>query len=87
MAIPPDPWDARNRGAGRVAQSAVDHHKKEIKEEVADSLPPGSSGVVALFDERWVVEVEKATAKADKVSKHEVDQDSAEEAKKAAAAA
>jgi hypothetical protein len=73
-------------GAG-VGGLLSHHHKKDIKEEVADSLPPGSSGIVALFDERWVAEVEKATAKADKVSKHEVDKDSAEEAKKAVAAA
>ena len=73
-------------GAGTEASSRT-RRKKDIKEEVADSLPPGSSGIVALFDERWVAEVEKATAKADKVSKHEVDSDSAEEAKKAAAGA
>ena len=52
---------------------------------MADSLSPGSSGIVALFDEQWVAEVEKAMANADKVSKHEVDKDSAEAAKKAAA--
>ena len=70
-------------GVGGLVSHA---NKKDIKEEVADSLPNNSSGIVALFDERWVAEVEKATAKADKVSKHEVDKDSAEEAKKAAAA-
>ena len=36
-------------------------------------LPPGSSGIVALFEERWVDEVEKALTKADTVTKHEVD--------------
>ena len=75
-------------GIGAGVGGLVSHaSKKDIKEEVADSLPPGSSGIVALFDERWVAEVEKATANADKVSKHEVDKDSAEEAKKAAAGA
>ena len=75
-------------GIGAGFGGLVSHaQKKDIKEEVADSLPPGSSGIVALFDERWVAEVEKATGKADKVSKHEVDKDSAEEAKKAVAAA
>jgi uncharacterized membrane protein len=61
--------------------------KKEIKAEVEDVLPPGSSGIVALFEERWVAEVEKALAKADKVAKHEVDKQSAEEVKTAAAKA
>ena len=74
-------------GIGAGFGGLVSHgQKKDIKEEVAESLPPGSSGIVALFDEQWVSEVEKATAKADRVSKHEVDKDSAEEAKKAAAA-
>jgi uncharacterized membrane protein len=74
-------------GIGAGVGGLVSHgQKKDIKEEVADSLPNNSSGIVALFDEQWVAEVEKATAKADKVSKHEVDKDSAEEAKKAAAA-
>jgi uncharacterized membrane protein len=73
-------------GAG-VGGLLSHHHKKDIKEEVAESLPPGSSGIVALFDERWVADVEKAMANADKVSKHEVDKDSAEQATKAAAGA
>jgi uncharacterized membrane protein len=73
-------------GAG-VGGLLSHHHRKDIKQEVADSLPNNSSGIVALFDERWIAEVEQATAKADKVSKHEVDKDSAEEAKKATAAA
>ena len=70
-------------GAG-IGGLVSHHHKKDIKEEVADSLPPGSSGIVALFDERWVSEVEKAIANADNVAKHQVDKDSAEAAKKAA---
>ena len=75
-------------GIGAGVGGLVSHaNKKDIKEEVADSLPPSSSGIVALFDEQWAAEVEKATAKADKVSKHEVDKDSVEEAKKATAAA
>jgi hypothetical protein len=62
-----------------------DHHqKKEIKEDVEEVLPPGSSGIVALFEERWVEDVEKALANADQASKHEVDSDSAEEIKASA---
>jgi hypothetical protein len=44
-------------------------------------LPPGSSGIVVLFEERWVADVEKATAKAEKVSKHQVDGTSADAVK------
>lgn len=69
-------------GVGGGAGALVDHHRKsEIKEDVEDTLPPGSSGIVALFEERWVAEVDKAIAKADKVSKHEVDPASAEDVK------
>src|SRR3954452_8823035 len=65
-------------GLGAGVGGLVSHaNKKDIKEQVADSLPPGSSGIVALFDEQWVTEVEKAMANADNVTKHEVDKDSA----------
>jgi len=70
-------------GAG-VGGLRSHHDKKEIKEEVADDLPPGSSGIVALFEPGPESEIEKALANADKVSKHEVDQASVEEAKSAA---
>jgi uncharacterized membrane protein len=63
----------------------VSHSEKaEIKAEVADDLPLGSSGIVALFEEQWATDVQKALPKADKVSKHEVDKTSAEKAKAAA---
>lgn len=72
-------------GAGAGIGGLVSHsEKKEIKAEVADDLPPGSSGIVALFEEQWEADVDKALANADKVSKHEVDKDSAEKAKAAA---
>ena len=68
--------------AGAGAGAIVDHkQKKEIKADVEDVLPPGSSGIVALFEERWVEDVEKALANAEKVTKHEVDSESAEEVK------
>jgi uncharacterized membrane protein len=72
-------------GIGAGTGALLDHHhKSEIKADVEDALPPGSSGIVALFEERWVADVEKALAKADKVSKHEVDQASAENVKQTA---
>jgi uncharacterized membrane protein len=69
-------------GIGAGAGAILDHHQKnEIKADVEEVLPPGSSGIVALFEERWVEHVEKALMKADKVSKHEVDSESAEDVK------
>ena len=74
-------------GVGAGAGKLVSHAEKaEIKDEVADDVPPGSSAIVALFEERWATDVEKALPKADKVSKHEVDKQSAENAKTAAPA-
>jgi uncharacterized membrane protein len=60
------------------------HERKEIKAEVENVLPRGSSGIVVLFDERWVGQIDEALAKADSVSKHDVDSDSAGELKTAA---
>jgi uncharacterized membrane protein len=73
-------------GIGAGTGAILDHkHKNEIKADVEEALPPGSSGIVALFGERWVADVDKALAKADKVTKHEVDSKSAEEVKATAA--
>jgi uncharacterized membrane protein len=67
-------------GIGAGAGAIVDRRqKKEIKADVEEVLPPGSSGIVALFEEQGVENVEKALAKADSVHKHEVDADSAED--------
>jgi uncharacterized membrane protein len=69
-------------GVGAGVGGLVSHHeKKEIKAEVANDLPLGSSGIVVLFDETWVTEVEKALSKPDNVSKHKVDKQSVEHAK------
>jgi uncharacterized membrane protein len=69
-------------GIGAGTGAIVDRRqKKEIKADVEEVLPPGSSGIVALFEERWVADVEKALTRADKVTKHEVDSESAEEVK------
>jgi uncharacterized membrane protein len=65
-------------GLGAGGGALLDrHHKNEIKADVENDLPPGSSGIVALFEERWVADVEKALAKAAKVDKHEIDAASA----------
>ena len=59
-------------------------HKQEIREDVANDLPPGSSGILALFEPRWITEVEAAVSNADSVAKHEIDADSAHQAAAAA---
>ena len=74
-------------GVGGGAGAILDHEqKKEIKRDVEDVLPPGSSGIVAVFEERWVAEVDKALAKAEKVTKEKLDSGSVEGVKESAAA-
>jgi uncharacterized membrane protein len=75
-------------GVGAGAGAILDHEqKKAIKADVEEVLPPGSSGIVAIFEETWVTEVEKALAKAEKVSKEKVDSTSFAEVKDSAEAA
>ena len=63
----------------------MSHHREhEIKKDVEDVLPPGTSGIVAVFEEVWVAQVEKALAKAEKIDKEKVDRDSVEQVKEAA---
>ena len=54
-------------GTGAIVDQVTKH---EIKSDLEDTLPPNSSGIVAVFEERWVAEVEKTLAKADKAEKH-----------------
>ena len=50
--------------AGAGLGGLMSHHREhEIKKELEDVLPPNSSGIVAIFDEVWVAQVEKALAK------------------------
>lgn len=72
-------------GAGLGIGGLMSHRdKKAIKADVEDTLPPNSSGIVAMFEEQWVADVDKALSHADKVSKEQVDADSAKEVKAAA---
>ncbi len=74
-------------GLGLGAGGLLSHGQKAvIKADVEDTLPLNSSGIVALFEEVWVTEVEKSLAKADSVTKHEVDPSSAEDVKAVATA-
>jgi uncharacterized membrane protein len=75
-------------GIGAGSGKLLDHHRKsEIKADVEDELPPNSSGIVALFEERWVDDVENALANADKVSTREIDPGSVDDVKADAAKA
>lgn len=56
----------------------------DIKKEVEDVLPPGTSGIIALFDVTYKPKVDDAVSHASKVDKEEVSPESAEELKKAA---
>lgn len=72
-------------GAGLGIGGLKSHReKKAIKADLEETLPLNSSGIVALFEEKWVADVDKALSHADKVTKHEVDPDSATEVKEAA---
>jgi uncharacterized membrane protein len=60
------------------------HDKKEIKKEVEDVLPPDSSGIAVLIEEKWVGEVEKSLSKAEKRMREAIDEENAEELRTAA---
>jgi uncharacterized membrane protein len=73
-------------GAG-VGGLVSAHRESEIKKDVEDVLPPGSSGIITLFDITWKPKVDEALSKASKIDEEDVDADSAaklkEEANKA----
>ena len=74
-------------GIGAGLGGLISHgHKAEIKADVEDTLPLNSSGIVAVFEERWAPDVDKALASASKVTKEKVDGDSADAVKAAATA-
>jgi len=47
-------------------------------------LPVGSSGIITVFDEVWVAQVEKALKKAAKIDKDQVDRGDVDTIKKSA---
>ena len=73
-------------GAGLGIGGLVSHGEKAaIKADVEDTLPLNSSGIVAVFDEQWATDVDKALTKASKVTKNQVDGDNVEAVKTAVA--
>jgi uncharacterized membrane protein len=72
-------------GIGAGAGALVSHgQKEEIKADVDDTLPLNSSGIVAIFEERWEDDIDKALSNASNVTKEKVDPDSANQVKAAA---
>ena len=75
-------------GAGAGVGKLVSHHRgSEIKKDVEQVLPAGSSGIVTIVDITLKSKVEDALSKASKVDEEEVDAKSVEQAKEAAAKA
>jgi uncharacterized membrane protein len=69
---------------GGVVGKLVKHHdEKGIAKDLEETVPPGTSGVVAVFEEIWVAEVERQLAKAEKKAVKEADKETARELKKA----
>ena len=74
-------------GIGAGAGALLSHAEKAaIKEDVEDTLPLNTSGIVAIFEEQWEDDVQKALSNASNVTKEEVDSTSANEVKTAATA-
>jgi uncharacterized membrane protein len=71
--------------AGAGLGGLLSHHREtEIKKNIEDVLPPGSSGIVTVFDITWKPKVDEALAKASKVDEEQVKADSVEQVKEAA---
>ncbi len=67
---------------GLVGKLNKHRDEKGIAKDVEDVVPPGTSGVVAVFEEIWVDEVERQLAKADKKAVKKADKQTADELKK-----
>jgi len=66
---------------GLVGKLAKHHDEKGIAKDIEDVVPPGTSGVIAVFEEIWVDEVERQLAKAEKKAVKEADKQTAKELK------
>jgi uncharacterized membrane protein len=72
-------------GIGAGIGGIVSHgDKQEIKEDVEDVLPNNSSGIVALMEDQWAERVEQILSRANKVTKRDVDAESADQVKQKA---
>jgi uncharacterized membrane protein len=67
-------------GLGAGTGTVIDRvTKRKIKSDVEWAVPNGGSGVVVVFDEQWVSEVEKALTRADRISRNHLHDDDVEE--------
>jgi hypothetical protein len=53
--------------------------KRKIKSDVEWAVPVGGSGIVVVFDEQSVNDVEKALTRADTISRHHLHDDDVEQ--------
>ena len=72
---------------GLIGKLVKHHEEKGIQKDIEDAVPPGTSGVVAVFEEIWVDEVQSQLAKAEKKAVKQVDKETANELKKSLAKA
>jgi uncharacterized membrane protein len=68
---------------GVIGKLAKHHQEKGIEKDLEDVVPPGTSGVVAVFEEVWVAEVERQLAKAQRKAVKEADKQTTKELKSA----
>ena len=67
-------------GVGAGTGTVIDRvTKRKIKSDVEWAVPVGGSGIVVVFDEQWVNEVERSLTRADTISRHHLHDDNAEE--------
>jgi uncharacterized membrane protein len=59
--------------------------KDAIRDGVDKVLPPGSTGIIVFVETRWIADVDKALARADSVTKHDIDRANSKEVEKALA--
>jgi uncharacterized membrane protein len=75
---------AAGAGVGRLRHL---HYSQEFADELAESIDPGHSGIVALVSDPTELELERALAKADRIVSKAVDKAVAEDLKAEARAA
>ncbi len=60
------------------------HHRDELAKDLADSIAPGHSGIVALVSDPGAVKIREALARADAIVERTIDKVAAEDIKAAA---
>jgi uncharacterized membrane protein len=71
-------------GVGAIAgKLAEKHEEKKMGVELEDYLPPGSSAIVAVIDDKYLDRIDDALAKAEKKINKAIDREDYEELEKA----